>query len=247
MLSYAGLGMLLGAIGGLLGIGGGLLAIPVMGLVFGVDQQLAQGTALVMVVPNIMLALHRYHQHNPVRWRQSLTLAVPGFCCSILGALLAVALEARQMRGVFIGFLLLLSGYALFQAVVRPAAPRALEKLPGSTWLALLGALSGLLGGLFAVGSSVVATPALTTFWGLSQVVAQGLALALAVPSTCVALLTYALQGEVDWAMGIPLALGGLSTVGYGVHWAHRLPERVLRLAFSLFLLVSAALLLLRV
>ena len=45
------LGAALGTLGGLFGIGGGLIAIPALGVLFGLDQQLAQGTALVMVVP----------------------------------------------------------------------------------------------------------------------------------------------------------------------------------------------------
>ena len=49
------LGAALGTLGGLFGIGGGLIAIPALGVLFGLDQQLAQGTALVMVVPNVVL------------------------------------------------------------------------------------------------------------------------------------------------------------------------------------------------
>lgn len=70
------LGLLLGALGGLFGIGGGLIAIPALGLLFGLDQQLAQGTALVMVVPNVLLALWRYHQRNRIDWRHALLLGV---------------------------------------------------------------------------------------------------------------------------------------------------------------------------
>lgn len=54
------------------GRGGGLLPIPALGLLFGLDQQLAQGTALVMVVPNVLLALWRYHQRNRIDWRHAL-------------------------------------------------------------------------------------------------------------------------------------------------------------------------------
>ena len=43
-LAVAGLGAALGGIGGLLGIGGGLLAIPVLALLFGMEQAMAQGT-----------------------------------------------------------------------------------------------------------------------------------------------------------------------------------------------------------
>ena len=48
------LGLGLGLLGGLLGIGGGLVAIPVLAWLYGMDQQTAQGTALVMVVPNVL-------------------------------------------------------------------------------------------------------------------------------------------------------------------------------------------------
>jgi uncharacterized membrane protein YfcA len=62
-------------------------------------------------------------------------------------------------------------------------------------------------------------------------------------PSTGVTLLTYALHDHVDWAMGIPLAVGGLLSISWGVRLAHALPERVLRGLFCGFLLLCAVLL----
>ena len=56
---YLALGAALGTVGGLFGIGGGLIAIPVLGVLFGLDQQIAQGTALVMVVPKPEFAKSR--------------------------------------------------------------------------------------------------------------------------------------------------------------------------------------------
>ena len=42
-----------GLLGGLFGVGGGFLVIPLLGFFYGMDQQTAQGTALIMVVPNV--------------------------------------------------------------------------------------------------------------------------------------------------------------------------------------------------
>ncbi|HSX89432.1 MAG TPA: sulfite exporter TauE/SafE family protein, partial [Pseudomonas sp.] len=92
------LGLSLGALGGLFGIGGGLIAIPALGVLFGLDQQMAQGTALVMVVPNVVLALWRYHQRNRIEWRHALILAASSFLCALLGAGWAVNLDAELMR-----------------------------------------------------------------------------------------------------------------------------------------------------
>ncbi|MBI3904608.1 MAG: sulfite exporter TauE/SafE family protein, partial [Pseudomonas fluorescens] len=84
-LMYLAFGAALGTLGGLFGIGGGLIAIPLLGVLFGLDQQIAQGTALVMVVPNVMLALWRYHQRNRIELRHALPLAIMGFCFAWLG------------------------------------------------------------------------------------------------------------------------------------------------------------------
>ena len=55
-------GGLIGFMGGVLGIGGGLIAIPALVLLMDMPQQLAQGTALIMVLPTIMMAVRKYNQ-----------------------------------------------------------------------------------------------------------------------------------------------------------------------------------------
>ncbi|CAM5326479.1 putative membrane transporter protein OS=Stutzerimonas stutzeri OX=316 GN=CXK95_09825 PE=3 SV=1 [Stutzerimonas stutzeri] len=203
------LGLALGALGGLFGIGGGLIAIPVLGVLFGLDQQLAQGTALVMVVPNVLLAIWRYHQRNRIDFRHAAALALPSFCFAIFGAALAVSLDASRMRLAFVGFLFALAAHTLLRAFRRTAPGNGQLRHPWP-WLGVLGAGAGALGGLFGVGGAVLATPVLTSVFGTSQVVAQGLSLSLAAPSTGVTLATYALHGQVDWMLGLPLAVGGL-------------------------------------
>ncbi|WP_455911285.1 sulfite exporter TauE/SafE family protein [Pseudomonas putida] len=239
---YLVLGAALGTFGGLFGIGGGLIAIPVLGVLFGLDQQLAQGTALVMVVPNVMLALWRYHQRNRIELRHALPLGVMGFCFAWLGSIWAVGLDAGAMRIGFIAFLLTLSAYNLLRMFTRNAPPTAQMRYSWP-WLGVLGAASGSMGGLFGVGGAVVATPVLTSLFGTTQVVAQGLSLALALPSTSVTLVTYAWHQEVDWMIGVPLAVGGLLSISWGVKVAHALPERVLRGLFCGFLAVCAVML----
>ena len=97
--------------------------------------------------------------------------------------------------------------------------------------------------GLFGVGGAFIAPPVLTAWFGVRQVEAQGLALALVCPGTFVALGTYANAGQVDWGLGVPLAIGGIAAIPIGVAAAHRLPERRLRLAFCGMLALTAGLL----
>lgn len=83
----------------------------------------------------------------------------------------------------------------------------------------------------------------MTSLFGTSQVVAQGLSLALALPSTGVTLVTYAVHHQVDWVIGLPLAIGGLMSISWGVKVAHALPERSLRGLFCGFLVFCAVML----
>ncbi|WP_213876439.1 sulfite exporter TauE/SafE family protein [Pseudomonas sp. dw_358] len=244
-LLYLVLGVGMGTLGGIFGIGGGLIAIPALALLFGMDQQLAQGTALVMVVPNVMLATWRYHQRTPINPRHALTLGLSGVVAAALGSSLAVRLDANAMRIGFAVFMLALAAYNYLQMFLRKPPPSSQLRHPWQ-WLLPLGAGSGLLGGFFGVGGAVLATPVLTSVFGTTQVVAQGLSLALAAPSTAVTLLTYGVHGHVDWAMGIPLAVGGLLSVSWGVKVAYALPERLLRSAFCVFLVICAVMLFLK-
>jgi uncharacterized membrane protein YfcA len=242
MLAAAALGMAGGVVGGLFGIGGGVLMIPVLGLLYGLDQQVAQGTTLVMVVPNVLFALYRYRQRVGVDLRIAATLGLSALVATYPAARVATGLDPHDLRLAFAGFLLVLS------AIVAWRSRRDGIGTPHRTplawgWSALLGLAGGLVSGLFGVGGAFIAPPVLTAFFGVRQAEAQGLALALVCPGTIVALLTYAGAGQVDWGLGVPLAIGGIAAISVGVAAARRLPERRLRLAFCAMLAVTAGLL----
>jgi uncharacterized membrane protein YfcA len=149
------------------------------------------------------------------------------------------------MRLAFIGFLLALAAYNLTRMFMARTVISNTLRYPWPC-LGVLGGAAGAAGGLFGVGGAVIATPVLTSVFGATQVAAQGLSLALAAPSTAVTLATYALHGHVSWAMGLPLAAGGLLSISWGVRLAHALPERILRSLFCMFLVLCAALLALK-
>ncbi|MCY1400964.1 Sulfite exporter TauE/SafE [compost metagenome] len=174
--------------------------------------------------------------------RHAAPLALAGFVFAWVGSIWAVGLDAQAMRMGFVLFLVALAAYNLARMFMRKAQPSSELRQPWP-WLGVLGAGSGALGGLFGVGGAVLATPVLTSVFGTTQVVAQGLSLALAAPSTAVTLVTYGLHQHVYWAMGIPLAIGGLLSISWGVKLAHAMPERLLRSLFCGFLVLCAVLL----
>lgn len=238
------LGAVMGMLGGLLGIGGGMLVIPILGIWYGMDQQHAQGTAMAMVVPNIAVGLWQYARRGMDR-RLALALACAAAPLTYLGAHVAVVVPSRPLRISFALFLLTIAAYTVWKtlAPAKNGTPRKPLPWPFAT---IVGAFGGILSGLFSVGGAIFSVPIMTAFFGVTQAAAQGLGLALVAPGTLVGIATYAAAHDVDWHVGIPLAIGGVLAVPYGVALAYRIPERTLRLLFATLIAIAAVGLLLR-
>lgn len=249
-------GAAIGFAGGVLGIGGGLLAIPLLGLIFGMEQQLAQGTALIMVLPAVLLTVRKYNQRDRIDLKAAAVAATTCVLFTWLGARIALGVDSVLLRRIYAVFILGLAVFYLTQVWRQSRSSR--RGASGTTravatarkplhplWYAPIGCLAGLTGGIFGIGGSVVSVPLLTTLYGLTQTRAQGLGLTMIIPGTTVALGTYAMHGQVDWLVGVPMALGSILLVPYGVRLAYTLPEPRLKLTFACMLLVIMVLLLL--
>lgn len=243
-----GAGGLIGFMGGVLGIGGGLIAIPALVLLMGMSQQLAQGTALIMVLPTIMMAVRKYNQQTRIDRRVALAGAGGAVVFTWVGARLALGIESGVLRlsfAVFLFFIALFYTWQTWRAGAARRAPKGSGHAPVFTprRATLLGVLCGTLGGFFGVGGAVLAVPIITTVFRLSQTTAQALALCMVIPGSAVALVTYSWAGKADWLVGLPLAAGSLLFVPVGVRLAYRLPERKLRACFAAMLFATVALL----
>ena len=263
-------GSLIGFMGGALGIGGGLIAIPALVLLMGMSQQLAQGTALIMVLPAITVAVRKYNQQARIDRRVAAAGAAGAVVFTWVGARLALGIDSSVLRQSFAVFLFFVALFYVWQTwrAVRVAALRQRPEQsseqrseqrsePPSTKQApsrpvpiltprrasVLGMLCGTLGGFFGVGGAVLAVPIITTVFRMSQTTAQALALCMVIPGSTIALITYAWAGQANWMVGLPMAIGSLLFVPVGVRLAYKLPERKLRVCFALLLFATVALL----
>ena len=224
LLTMLALGAALGFFGGLFGIGGGIIAIPFLALAFGMEQALAQGTSLAMMVPILLVGWWRYSRRHPIPWRTAIQLGLLASLTTWLVAYVATGLNPNVLRTVFSIFLLVLALRMLARRK-KPVSGEATSRFP-LRLMPVVGVLGGACMGLLGVGGGLVATPIFTSCFGQRQTVAQSLSLALVTPCSIVALITYGSAQRVDWSVGLPLAIGGLFTVSAGVRLAHRLPER---------------------
>lgn len=121
------LGLGVGVLVGLLGIGGGVVLVPAMVYLLGMEQHLAQGTSLFILLPPIGLgALREYWKQGQVDLRAGILCALGMLFGAYGGSLVALPLASRDLKGLF-GCFLVVSAILLWrkaQLEGRPAATR---------------------------------------------------------------------------------------------------------------------------
>lgn len=247
---FVALGAIIGFVGALVGIGGGIVAIPMLAIVFDMPQQLAQGTGLVMIVGNVLLAVYGYNKNNKIDFKGVSLAILVNIVFTNISSTLAQDIDPVLLRRCFALMLLLLAFLYIWQTLPRKnvdlTKPRPPHKEMGTVGFLLLGFAAGMIGGFFGVGGSLIAVPVLTLIYGYRQVVAQGIGLALVLPGVTMALITYNWHGSTDWSVGIPLAIGGVLMVRQAIQLAVRLPEVFLKRLFVVVLILTVILLLLK-
>jgi hypothetical protein len=109
------LGLGVGVLVGLLGIGGGVVLVPAMALLLGMDQHLAQGTSLFILLWPIGLgALREYWKQAQVDLRAGILCAAGMLVGAFGGSLIALPMPPRNLKGLF-GCFLMLSAILLWR------------------------------------------------------------------------------------------------------------------------------------
>lgn len=109
--------LLLGFLGGIpagMGMGGGTVTIPLLVLVGGVGQKIAQSANLFAFLPMSLFALKTHANNGFLRTNGVFLMIAPALLFSLLGSMAAVALPAEILRK---GFGIFLVGLAVKTAV----------------------------------------------------------------------------------------------------------------------------------
>jgi len=123
------MGLAAGIAVGLLGIGGGIVLVPAMVHLLKMDQHLAQGTSLFILLPPIGLgALRQYWKAGNVDLRAGILCATGMILGALVGGKIAVPLPTNVLKGLFGGFLIFSS--ALLWLKAKPT--KIVESPPSS-------------------------------------------------------------------------------------------------------------------
>jgi uncharacterized protein len=245
-------GLISGVLAGLFGVSGGSVIVPVLYEAFGalgvsedVRMQLCVGTSIAIVVPT---TIRSYLVHRakgvviPGVIRQWALPAVVGVACS---SVIASFAPAAVLTVAFV----VVASFLAFKLLFGSNRWNLGEDLPGRLPMTLYGFSIGFFGTLMGVSGGAISTIILTLYRKpIHSAVATSSG--VAVPIAIAGAIGFVFAGLRHQAELPPLSLGFVSLIGlaviapvasfvapYGAHLAHRLPRRVLEIAFGAFLL----------
>ncbi len=212
--------------------------IPLMVGWLGMSQHRAHGTSLAIIVPTALAATIRYAAANPIDWSVVGALAAASVVFAAVGARLTAHIDPTMLRRLF-GLLLLVTALRMLVSI----QDASLLQLDGGERLiaaVIVGVVTGLVSGTMGVGGGIVMVPAMVILMGIEQVVAQGISLAVIVPTALSGAVQHLRMGQVDVRRAVTISAGGVLGGLAGAQTALLLPGPALRAVFALFVLYSS-------
>lgn len=249
-------GVFIGLMSGLLGVGGGTIMVPMYRLAFGMSAVASTATSLFTIIPTSISGIITHVRNKTCLPKLGLALGLGGACTSPLGVWLATISPSWAIMVVAA----LAIGYSAFsmmrKALVVPKSqqPRAGESAierPEFTFKQLavgfaIGLATGAISGYIGLGGGFLMVPLMLAFIGIPMKLASGTSLIaimlLAIPGA----IEHGILGNIDYVTGIATAIGTIPGAFAGARLVSRVPERTLRILFSILLAIGAILLVLR-
>jgi uncharacterized membrane protein YfcA len=236
-------GLATGGIGGIasgfLGITSGGILVPLLILLIGKDQHVAQGISLVaQVVPTSLSGVRNYQRGGhrvPLRW--VIWLAVGFGVGGVVGALAATHVSGRALQWTFVGYLVVLEALVVLRPPRTKAVSSTEDDAPAGPWLSWItlgavGTVAGWSSGFLGIGGGLAITALMAGLLKVTQHRAQALSLAVtALPVTLPAALLYVQQGtELPWITIGSLVVGLWIGTDIGARGANLLSPAKLRI-----------------
>jgi hypothetical protein len=228
-----------GLMGGLFGVGGGIVLVPMLTAFFALTQHQAHGTSLAAIGATAVAGLVVYGLNGNVAWLPAALLAAASLPAARWGARFAARTRHDRLVLAFAVFMLVVAVRILWRAP-QGAAEHALTGVAGVLAGLATGAAVGLLSGFMGVGGGIIAVPALTFLFGMSQQLAQGTSLALILVTAPFGALEHHRHGNVVPRLLPGLAIGAFAGTPLAAFAAQRLPQETLARGFAVFILANA-------
>lgn len=249
------IGICAGFASGLLGVGGGFLIVPLQYFLLqyiGVNSDLAMlislGTSLAIIIPTSISGAYRHTRNMDGIINPGLRLGIFGIIGGSIGGFVASGLSSDILEIIF-GCLLL---FIAVNNIVNINKEREDAKIPFNLLTTgVIGILVGFSSGLLGVGGGIFLIAILTALLGFSMIEAIGTSSIFISLTAIGGFLSYIISG---WGVStFPYSIGYVSIINFiliaafsvplasiGAKYAHKVPQKKLKIIFSILVLYMA-------
>jgi len=250
LLEFALIGVVAGYLAGFLGIGGGFVVVPALTYLFLQDPEtapwaihMAVATSLGTMLVTSLSSIIAHQRKKAIRWSLVRSLAAGLMIGAVGGAAIADRLQGASLIRVF-GLFAILAGVQLLLG----RQPEGERPLPGQPGASLAGVIIGSISSLVGIGGGALTGP--WQLWhgiraqnAVATSAACGYPIALA---GTLAFVVFGLRNHLpSGAMGylhLPaffgIALTSALAAPLGVATVHRLPPKLVKRVFGVFLVL---------
>ena len=230
-----------GVIAGVLNViagGGSFLTLPIL-MFLGLPPGVANGTNRVGILLQNVAAVGAFQREGVLDWRSVLWAAIPSIPGAALGVWLALIVSDQAFKRILALLMVSISLWTLWSK--RPQSEGS--QTPSTGRMMAVGTaffLIGIYGGFVQAGVGFLILAA-TTAAGLDLVRGNAVKVLTVLCFTALSLALFALNGRVDWLMGLILAagttIGGIVGTRLTVLKGHRWVRGVVTVTMILFAL----------
>jgi len=240
LLGYS-LAALIGLSLGLLGGGGSILTVPVFVYVLGYDPKLAIAMSLPVVGATSLLGAAAHWRAGNVRLETAALFGVVAMVAAYIGARLAHLLTGAVQLSL-LAVIMVAAAISMFVNARRSLSATAAEAPAGrAASLRLLipvALVVGLITGIVGIGGGFLIVPALVLLGGVAMKQAVGTSLLVIAMNCASGFAGYIGRVEIPWSFVLSFLAVAAIGILLGTSLARRVPQRALKQAFAVFLIV---------
>jgi len=242
------LGIGTGFLSGIFGVGGGFIIVPALTFL-GFSVINAAATSLVGVLLTAISGSWQNWLNSQLNWRVCGQIALVGIPAAQVGAWVGDRLSDRWLAVIFSGLLLLTIYLIHWRESLNQHADNAANKpgvepivsQPFSRWkFAQIGAIAGVMSGIFGIGGGIVMVPLQILLLGESITTAAPTSLGAMVAIAASGLIQHTWHHHVLWIPGICLGTGGIIGVQLGTWLLPHVSTTWINRWFQFFLICLA-------
>lgn len=230
--------------------------LPVFRLGFGMQAIAATATSLFAILPTALVGAVTHVRQKTCQVPLGIVLGLGGALTSPLGVLLA-SISPSWLVMTVASIVITYSAISMFLKAYRLKSSKTKEELPDDTqesgeeapWrltrkrviiAVCSGLIAGFISGYIGVGGGFIMVPIMVGVMGFPMKQASGTSLLAMSILVIPGVIQQSLLGNIQYMVGLAVALGSVPGVMVGARLVRRVPERALRFIFSAFLVTAA-------